>query len=99
MIKGRKVAEMINAQGFFQAKINVKADRSLELPDTLPNIKMIVMKPRWTNILGIDEKELTIAPLVNSSRFNSFVQETQEDFKSNNTNFKKFPKMSESDWI
>ena len=72
---------MTNIHGFSPARTILKADRYLELPNIFPNLKTRMVQIIWTNILGISDKTLTITSLVNSPKFNNFVQETREDFK------------------
>lgn len=99
MKKGRKVKGMTNnIQGFFPARINIKLDEYLGFSNIFPRLKAEMTRITWTNLLGMDDKTLTIASLVNSPKFNASVQETRENFKSNHTNLRKFPKMNESDW-
>ncbi len=87
-----------NVQGFFPARTNVGVDRYLRFPNIFPNIGIRIVQTKWTNILGADDKTLIRASLVNSSKFNVFVQETREDFRSNCANLRRFPKMNEGDW-
>lgn len=99
MRKGKKVKKMTNnIQGFFPARIDVKVNKYLGFPNIFPHLRGRAIQIIWTNILGIDDKTLIAVSLVNSPKFRIFVQETREDFKSNNTNLRRYPKMNESDW-
>lgn len=86
---------MINAQRFSYPTIKVKHEGFIS-PDVFPEFRIIRLK--WASILGRDNKELTTISLANSPKFRIFVKGTREDFKSNSTNLRRFPKMNASDW-
>lgn len=96
MTKRKKVKKMTNVQGFSYPSIDLKFNKDLIIPNSFPMFE--VGRLIWGSLLGKDNKELTIDALLSSPKFNSFAENTREDFIANNTNFRRFPKMDENDW-
>ena len=87
---------MTNAQLFSYPNINLKFNENLVAPDLLTNIQ--IGEVIWESILGKDNRELMASSLLNSQKIITFVEKTRQDFISNFTNTRKYPKLSQVDW-
>lgn len=96
MKKGKKVKKMTNAQLFSYPNINLKFDKTLIASSAFPTFK--VGKLIWGSLLGKDNKELMIISLLSNPKFITYVEKTRQDFIKNHNNFRKYPKLDESDW-
>lgn len=100
MKKGKKEKKMTNLPiftipDFPFPDINLEGYREI----TNRNIADFeVIHITWGSLLGRNNDELIELTLHSNPKFISHILRTKEDFKVNYSNFRKYPKMNESDW-
>ena len=96
MKKGRKVKRMINPLLFEYPNFKPAVSKDL----ISPNVSQIYEAGKliWGSLLGKNKKEIETASLLNSPKFIVYVEKVRQDFIANRSNFRKYPKLNESDW-
>lgn len=86
---------MTNSQLFSYPNIRTDFNKDLVESSSFP---FRVGKLIWGSLLGKNNRELTIDSLLNSSKFIEYVKKARRDFIKDSNNFRKYPKLDESDW-